>query len=122
MSAAINSPDAGLTTFTYDLADNLTSKQTANLAANGGQSVTFGYQFNRLASITYPVIPSSNVACTYGPASARGQGGNTVGRITHIADGAGTVDRLYGPLGETWGAGGLFSPLSSSSRACGNGS
>src|SRR5262249_2396619 len=28
---AINSPDAGRTAFTYDLADNLTTKQTANL-------------------------------------------------------------------------------------------
>jgi hypothetical protein len=34
----------------------------------------------------------------------RGQGmplvGNVVGRITHITDGAGSEDRLYGPLGE----------------------
>jgi YD repeat-containing protein len=43
---AINSPDAGLTTFTYDLADNLTAKQTANLQT-AGQEVTFAYQFNR---------------------------------------------------------------------------
>ena len=33
-------------------------------------------------------------------AALRGPVGNVVGRITHITDGAGTEDRLYGPLGE----------------------
>ena len=39
---------------------------------------------------------------TYGAASQRNPSavGNVVGRITHITDGAGTEDRLYGPLGE----------------------
>ncbi|MBO0879585.1 MAG: hypothetical protein J2P17_04285, partial [Mycobacterium sp.] len=100
---AINSPDAGLTAFTYDLADNLITKQTANLAT-AGQLVKFNYQFNRLASITYPNFPGNNVTYTYGAASQRQSPpaltGNVVGRITHIADGAGTEDRLYGPLGE----------------------
>src|SRR5262249_28029407 len=93
---AINSSDAGRTTFTYDLADNLTAKQTANLAA-GGQSVTLGYQFNRVTSVTYPNFLGNNVTYTYGAATQRGQGtplvGNVVGRITHITDGAGTEDR-----------------------------
>src|SRR5262249_44593174 len=56
----INSPDAGRTTFTYDLADNLMAKQTANLRTAGGQQgqqVTFGYQFNRMTSVTYPNFP-----------------------------------------------------------------
>src|SRR5262249_11535487 len=101
---AINSPDAGLTTFTYDLADNLTAKQTANLRASGGQRVTFGYQFNRVTSITYPNFPGNNVTYPYGAAAQRQSPpalvGNVVGRITHVTDGAGTEDRLYGPLGE----------------------
>jgi YD repeat-containing protein len=98
----INSPDAGRTTFTYDLADNLIAKQTANLAAAGGQQVMFGYQFNRPTSTTYPNFPGNNVTYTYGAAAQRSPSasGNVVGRITHITDGAGTEDRLYGPLGE----------------------
>jgi hypothetical protein len=51
--------------------------------------------FNRLTAISYPNF-------TYGAASQRNPSlvGNVVGRITHITDGAGTEDRLYGPLGE----------------------
>ena len=97
---AINSPDAGNTAFTYDLADNVTAKQTANLrAAAPPQQVTFAYQFNRVTAITYPNFPANNVTYTYGAASQRNPSpvGNVVGRIT---DGAGTEDRLYGPLGE----------------------
>ncbi len=98
---AIGSPDAGLTTFTYDLADNLIANQTANLRASG-QQVTFAYQFNRVTAITYPNFPANNVTYTYGAASQRNPSasGNVVGRITHITDRAGTEDRLYGPLGE----------------------
>src|SRR5258708_5287293 len=98
---AINSPDAGSTIFTYDLDDNLIAKQTANLATTA-QKVTFAYQFNRVTAITYPNFPANNVTYTYGAASQRNPSasGNVVGRITHITDGAGTEDRLYGPLGE----------------------
>jgi YD repeat-containing protein len=98
---AIDSPDAGRTTFSYDLADNLTAKQTANLRATA-QQVTFAYQFNRVTAINYPAFPANNVTYTYGAASQRSPSasGNVVGRITHITDGAGTEDRLYGPLGE----------------------
>jgi RHS repeat-associated protein len=98
---AINSPDAGLTTFTYDLAGNLTARQTANLRT-ASQQITYAYQFNRVTAITYPNFPANNVTYTYGAASQRNPSlvGNVVGRITHITDGAGTEDRLYGPLGE----------------------
>src|SRR5262249_49847893 len=98
---AIDSPDAGLTTSTYDLADNVIAKQTANLRA-AGQQVTYAYQFNRVTAINYPAFPANNVTYTYGAASQRQPGpvGNVVGRITHITDGAGTEDRLYGPSGE----------------------
>jgi RHS repeat-associated protein len=97
----IGSPDAGLTTFTYDLADNLIARQTANLRASG-QQITYGYQFNRLTAINYPAFPANNVTYTYGAATQRQPGpvGNVVGRITHVTDGSGTEDRLYGPLGE----------------------
>src|SRR5262249_27489505 len=66
------------------------------------QQVTYSFQFNRLTAINYPAFPANNVTYTYGAASQRQPGpvGNVVGRITHITDGAGTEDRLYGPLGE----------------------
>ncbi len=98
---AINNPDTGLTAFTYDRADNLIAKQTASLRATS-QQVTYAYQFNRLTAINYPAFPANNVTYTYGAASQRQPSliGNVVGRITHITDGAGTEDRLYGPLGE----------------------
>src|SRR5262249_20163617 len=98
---AINSPDAGLTTSTYDLADNVTAKQTANLRA-AGQQITFAYQFNRVTAINYPAFPANNVTYTYGASSQRppGRPDSGVGPITHPTDAAGTEDRLYGPLGE----------------------
>jgi RHS repeat-associated protein len=97
---AIDSPDAGRTAFSYDLADNLTAKETANLRATG-QKISYAYEFTRLKTISYPVFPENNVTYTYGPASLKGQPGNRVGRITKITDAAGTEERLYGPLGET---------------------
>jgi RHS repeat-associated protein len=97
---AIDSPDAGRTAFVYDLADNLTAKETANLRATG-QKISYAYEFTRLKAISYPVFPENNVTYTYGPASLKGQPGNRVGRITKITDAAGTEERLYGPLGET---------------------
>jgi len=58
--AAINSPDAGITSFTYDLADNLTVKPTANLRT-ASQQVTLAYQFNRVtATYTYPAPGSAH--------------------------------------------------------------
>ena len=97
---AIDSPDAGRTAFVYDLADNLTAKETANLRATG-QKISYAYEFTRLKTISYPVFPENNVTYTYGPASLKGQPGNRVGRITKITDAAGSEERLYGPLGET---------------------
>jgi RHS repeat-associated protein len=97
---AIDSPDAGRTALAYDLADNLTAKETANLRATG-QRVSYAYEFTRLKAISYPVFPENNVTYTYGPASLKGQPGNRVGRITKITDAAGTEERLYGSLGET---------------------
>jgi len=51
----------GLTTSTYDLADNVTAKQTANLRA-ANQQVTYSFQFNRLTAINYPAFPANNIA------------------------------------------------------------
>lgn len=92
---AIDNPDTGRTVFVYELADNLTARETAS-----GQRITCLYEFNRLSKIRYPLFPANNVTYTYGAASLLGQAGNRVGRITRITDAAGTEDRLYRPLGE----------------------
>ena len=96
---ALDNPDAGRTALVYDLADNLTAKETANLRAIGVR-ITYTYEFDRLKEIRYPVFPANNVTYTYGAASLLGQPGNLVGRITRITDAAGIEDRQYGPLGE----------------------
>src|SRR5260370_17629690 len=52
----INSPDAGPTKFFYDLADNLTSKQTANLPPVGGPSTLTRHPTHPLPT-TPPTLP-----------------------------------------------------------------
>jgi RHS repeat-associated protein len=91
----LTSSDSGRTDYTYDLAGNLTTKHVAKLAAN--QFITYDYDFTRLKAIHYPIFTANNVTYTYGGPSAAN---NAAGRITHISDAAGSVDRTYGPLGE----------------------
>ena len=93
----IDNPDAGKTTTSYDLASNPVAKVTANLAATS-QQVTYGYDVDRLVSISYPRFPANNVTYSYG---APGASDNRAGRITHVTDQAGSEDRYYGKLGET---------------------
>ncbi|MGO9484269.1 MAG: hypothetical protein ACLPX9_06765, partial [Rhodomicrobium sp.] len=92
----LTSPDAGSTNYVYDSASNLIQKITANLKA-AGQAVNYSYQYNRLASITYPKFPGNNVAYTYGGPGAAGNGAD---RIIQLTDQGGTLQRAYGPLGE----------------------
>jgi RHS repeat-associated protein len=93
----IDNPDTGRTTTSYDLASNPIAKVTANLAATS-QQISYGYDVDRLVSISYPRFPANNVTYTYG---APGASDNQAGRITHVVDQAGTEDRYYGKLGET---------------------
>ncbi len=93
----IDSPDMGLTTFSYDPASNLIAKQTANLAATGTQ-IDYTYDFNRLMAVTYPEFTENNITYTYG---APGAAFNSANRITSVQSQAGFEERFYGPLGET---------------------
>ena len=95
----IDNPDAGKTSMVYDPASNLTKKVTANLAQSS-KAILYDYEFNRLASITYPLFPENDVTYEYGPSGAVGQGGNVVGRITKVTDESGSETRKYGRLGE----------------------
>jgi RHS repeat-associated protein len=92
----IDSPDSGRTETVYDLAGNQIRKITAKLAAQH-LAIRYDYSFNRLAAIRYPVFTANNVTYTYG---GPGAPHNSADRITRITDGAGTLVREYGPLGE----------------------
>ncbi|WP_217495829.1 RHS repeat domain-containing protein [Mangrovivirga cuniculi] len=89
-------PDAGLTTFSYDIASNLRETVTANLRESGG-AVTYEYDYNRLEKIIYPENPENNVTYTYGEAGADN---NRAGRVVLQEDASGAQEFFYGPLGE----------------------
>ncbi|MDF5756272.1 SpvB/TcaC N-terminal domain-containing protein [Spongiactinospora sp. TRM90649] len=92
----VTSPDSGRTSTAYDLAGNTISKITANLAYQG-KKITYGYDFNRLVSIDYPIFQHNDVRYTYGGPGAQY---NTAGRLAKIEDAGGVTTRRYGPLGE----------------------
>ncbi|HEX6686418.1 MAG TPA: SpvB/TcaC N-terminal domain-containing protein [Candidatus Limnocylindrales bacterium] len=94
--ASVTNPDSGRTVTEYDLAGNIIRKVTAKLAAEQ-KAIEFDYDFDRVRAVRYPIFPANNVTYTYG---AVGAPDNTADRITSIVDGAGTVTRKYGPLGE----------------------
>jgi RHS repeat-associated protein len=89
-------PDAGRTTYQYDLANNLVETVTANLASEG-LAITYSYDFERLTEITYPKNPENNVRYTYGEAGATD---NRAGRIVLQEDATGAQEFFYGPFGE----------------------
>jgi YD repeat-containing protein len=93
---AVVSPDSGRTDTVYDLAGNMIKSITPKLAAQG-KAIEYDYDHNRLTRIRYPIFTANNVTYTYAPAGAPN---NAAGRITNITDGAGTLAREYGPLGE----------------------
>jgi RHS repeat-associated protein len=89
-------PDAGITTYSYDLAGNLSSLTTANLTT-AGLAINYTYDFERLTQITYPQNPENNVKYTYG---ATGDSDNRAGRIVLQEDATGAQEFFYGQLGE----------------------
>jgi RHS repeat-associated protein len=93
---AIGNPDAGLTQTVYDLAGNQIARISPNLRAKGKQ-ISYGYDFNRLISVTYPDNPQNNVSYTYG---APGAPDNGAGRLVKQTDASGVLLDSYGKLGE----------------------
>jgi len=78
-------PDAGTTTYSYDLAGNLRELVTTNLQKEG-QAILYTYDFERLTEITYPQNIENNVKYTYGEAGATD---NRAGRIVLQEDATG---------------------------------
>ncbi len=89
-------PDAGLTTFTFDLAGNMIEMQSANLRQKG-EVISYAYEYERLTDITYPLNLENNVHYQYG---AAGEKYNRAGKIILQEDGSGAQEFFYGPLGE----------------------
>jgi len=93
---SLTQPDAGTTSFSYDPAGNLTTKQTANLAGES-KAITYDYDYNRLTGITYPDNPQNNVKYYYGGKNAPE---NRRNRLSFIEDATGGQEFSYGRLGE----------------------
>ncbi|MEO3780224.1 SpvB/TcaC N-terminal domain-containing protein [Micromonospora sp. B11E3] len=93
---SVTSPDSGRSDTGYDLAGNVIRKVTAKLAAEQ-KAIEYDYDFERLKAIRYPIFPANNVTYTYGGPGAPNNGAD---RVIGVVDGAGTVAREYGPLGE----------------------
>jgi RHS repeat-associated protein len=91
------SKDAGRSEIRYDSVGRMAAKQTPNLAATN-KFIRYGYNTDRLETITYPNIPS--VTYTYGDASEAGVvSGNVAGRVKSVTDESGTETRRYDVLG-----------------------
>lgn len=92
----LDNPDTGRTEHRFDLAGNLVEKVTANLRAQG-KAIRYGYDYGRLATISYPNNPENNVSYRYG---APGEAYGRAGRIAEVTSQSGREERYYGRLGE----------------------
>ncbi|MFD0975275.1 SpvB/TcaC N-terminal domain-containing protein [Salinimicrobium gaetbulicola] len=88
-------PNAGTTTFEYDLSGNMTKKVTANLAAIK-KAITYEYDYGRLIHIKYPENPQNNVTYTYGEPGAKHY---RAGRMVLQEDATGAQEFFYNQLG-----------------------
>ena len=98
----VKHPASGTTKLSYDLAGNLLTKQTANLA-DKGTSVSYGYDFNLLTSVTYPEHPENNVRYIYGVDAGDGRNGR-VAMKTDASRGLLCIDSdwQYVPTFHSW--------------------
>jgi YD repeat-containing protein len=86
-----SSPAAGTITYRYDSGGNLTQKIDAR-----GLTSNFTYDaLNRVISTTYPANSSENVAYSYDQPGH----GFGIGRLTSVADAAGSLSRSYDERG-----------------------
>jgi RHS repeat-associated protein len=83
------SPDSGTTVYRYDLDGHL-----AQRVDGAGATTNYTYDaLDRVKTVSYPADAPENVAYTYD------QGSFGVGRLTAVADAAGTLARSYDELG-----------------------
>ncbi len=91
---SIDNPDAGLTSFRYDAAGNLTVKITPN-TRKLGTSIKYVYTYNRLERVAYPGM--NDVFYAYGEA---GESYNRAGRLKSVDNGTVKDMLYYGKFGE----------------------
>jgi RHS repeat-associated protein len=91
----VDNPNSGDTQTVYDLVGDKVAEITPNLRAKGEQ-VSYGYDYNRMVSVTYPDNPGDDVTYTYG---APGAAGNGAGRVIQTTDASGTTHDSYDALG-----------------------
>jgi RHS repeat-associated protein len=96
----INHPDAGVTSFEFDLTGNLlrkiTDKIRLEIAPTG--AVEYTYDYERLIKIEYPKNFQNTVQLHYGVPGAEF---NRAGRLWLREDASGGEEFFYGPQGET---------------------
>jgi len=91
----VKHPDAGTTTFKYDLASNLTKKITAKLKEQE-EAIRYKYEFERLTNINYPFNTYNDVTYVYGDSVADK---NRIGRLVRQKDATGEQKFSYNVLG-----------------------
>jgi YD repeat-containing protein len=94
----VQHPDAGQTTFEYDLAGNLLKKITAQIRSEitDGGAIQYQYDYDRLTDIDYPRQYQNKVKYTYG---APGTGAKA-GRVILQEDGSGGQEFFYSMQGQ----------------------
>lgn len=91
-------PSSGLTSFTYDLAGNMTTKVTANIRAlfKEAAAIEYTYEKERLTAIEYPENIQNNVRFHYGAPDAPF---NRAGRVWLEEDASGGQEYFFDPHG-----------------------
>ena len=97
-------PDKGTTTYKYDPAGNLVELRTDNLVNDPNipsNFIFYKYDYNRLAGIVLPNLPSgdpnpNNVFYQYALSGT----GNNAGKLLVKEDGSGSTKYAYGRMGE----------------------
>jgi RHS repeat-associated protein len=81
-------PDGGETEYSYDLAGNLATEQTAAQRADGDTLTHHTYAFGHLVSTEYTGDPTLDVAFTWGGYAGVDPGDNGAGRVVGVVDSA----------------------------------
>ncbi|MCQ2230623.1 MAG: hypothetical protein MJZ30_02055 [Paludibacteraceae bacterium] len=93
---SVSHPSVGSISLAYDNAGNLIKRRTQKLT-DEGNAIEYGYEYNRLVSISYKDHPENNVFITYGGVNAHH---NRIGKVALVQDGTGAQEFYYGRLGE----------------------
>lgn len=96
----IDHPDAGTSTFNYDLAGNLIGKSSDKMQEelSADAAILYTYDRERLVEINYPKNFQNKVQLHYGDADAEF---NRRGRVWLREDASGGEEFFYDPLGQT---------------------